>query len=46
MAAALEAAGARHRFLHYTYRGHMPITDAVIAASQAFIGEVEARQVR
>ena len=46
MAAALEAAGARHRFLHYTDRGHMPSTDAVIAASQAFIGEVEARQVR
>ena len=41
MAAALENAGARHRFLHYTDRGHMLITDEVVAESQAFIADLE-----
>ena len=43
MAAALEAANILHRFVHYTDRGHMRITDEVIAETRAFIEEVEAR---
>ena len=43
MAAALEAARIQHRFIHYTDRGHMRITDEVIAETRAFIEEVEAR---
>lgn len=41
MAATLKAAGAPHRFVHYTDRGHMPITDEVIAETRAFIAELE-----
>lgn len=43
MAAALEAGNIQHRFVHYTDRGHMRITDEVIAETRAFIEEVEAR---
>jgi acetyl esterase/lipase len=41
MAARLKAAGVQHRFVHFTDRGHMGITDEVIKEARAFIGEVE-----
>jgi acetyl esterase/lipase len=44
MVARLKAAGVHHRFVHYTDRGHMGITDEVIKEARAFIGEVEARR--
>jgi dipeptidyl aminopeptidase/acylaminoacyl peptidase len=37
MEAALVQAGAPHRFVRYRDRGHMFITDEVIAQSRAFI---------
>ena len=37
MAEALKKAGARHKFLHYTDKGHMQIVDYVIHESVAFI---------
>ena len=37
MADALQKAGARHKFLHYTDKGHMQIVDYVIRESVAFI---------
>lgn len=40
MAEALQKAGARHKFLHYTDKGHMQIVDYVIRESIAFIKEV------
>ena len=43
MVAALKAANIKHRFVHYTDRGHMRITDEVIAETRAFIAEVEGR---
>jgi len=43
MAAALAAGNIQHRFVHYTDRGHMRITDEVIAETRTFIEEVEAR---
>ena len=39
--AALDAAGVRHEFLHYTDRGHMSVTDYVIEETLAFIRELE-----
>ena len=39
MTAALEAAGAPHKFLRYTDRGHMFITHEVIENSRKFITE-------
>lgn len=42
MVAKLAAAGARHRFVRYTDKGHMGITDDVIKEARAFIAEVEA----
>jgi acetyl esterase/lipase len=44
MVARLKAAGVHHRFVHFTDRGHMGITDEVIKEARAFIGEVEARR--
>ncbi len=44
MAEKLKAAGVFHRFVHYTDRGHMGITDDVIKEARAFIAEVEARK--
>ena len=44
MAAKLQAAGVQHRFVHYTDRGHMGITDDVIREARAFIAEVEAKK--
>jgi acetyl esterase/lipase len=40
MAEALQKAGARYKFLHYTDKGHMQIVDYVIRESVAFIKEV------
>jgi hypothetical protein len=40
MADALQKAGARHKFLHYTDKGHMQIVDYVIRESVAFIKEI------
>ncbi len=40
MAEALQKAGARHKFLHYTDKGHMQIVDYVIRESVAFIKDV------
>jgi acetyl esterase/lipase len=44
MVARLEAAGARHRFVHYTDRGHMGITAEVIKEARAFIDALESRR--
>jgi acetyl esterase/lipase len=41
MAAALEAAGVPHRFVRWTDRGHMRITDEVVSEAQDFIRWVE-----
>ena len=43
LAAALEAAGLRHRFVHYADKGHMAITEEVIRETKTFIAEVEGR---
>lgn len=39
MAAALAKAGAKHRFVHYTDKGHMGITPDIIEQSLTFIKE-------
>ena len=44
MAAKLKAAGVHHRFVHYTDRGHMGITDEVIAEARKFIAEMEIKR--
>jgi acetyl esterase/lipase len=44
MVERLENAGVRHRFVHYTDRGHMGITEDVIKEARAFIAEVEQRK--
>ena len=44
MAAKLKAAGVQHRYVHYTDRGHMGITDEVIKEARAFIAEVEQKK--
>ena len=45
MAAALADKGVRHRYLHYTDRGHMPLTrDFVVEESLRFIGEIDAER--
>ena len=43
MVAAMETANAPHRFVHYADRGHMRVTDEVIAETLAFIADVEER---
>jgi acetyl esterase/lipase len=40
----LKAAGVRHRFVHYTDRGHMGITEEVIKEARAFIAELEPKK--
>lgn len=40
----LKTAGVRHRFVHYTDRGHMGITDEVIKEARAFIAEVDPKK--
>ena len=44
MAAKLKAAGVTSRFVHYTDRGHMGITDEVIKEARAFIAELEPKK--
>ena len=41
MTQALQKAGVRNRFVHYTDKGHMGIVDDVIKEARAFIAEVE-----
>lgn len=41
---ALEAAKVPHRFVHYTDRGHMGLTEEVLREARAFIDEVERRK--
>jgi len=43
MAAALQRAGVRHRFVHERDWGHMSVTPQVIEHTLAFIAEVEGR---
>jgi acetyl esterase/lipase len=40
----LKAAGVTHRYVHYTDRGHMGITDEVIKETRAFIAEMEPKR--
>ena len=40
----LRAAGVTHRFVHFTDRGHMGITDDVIREARAFITETEPKK--
>jgi len=40
----LKAANVTHRFVHYTDRGHMGITEDVIREARAFIAEVEPKK--
>ena len=40
----LKAAGVPHRFVHYTDRGHMGITEEVIKEARAFIVEQEPKK--
>ena len=44
MAEKLKAAGVQHRFVHYTDRGHMGITDDVVKEARAFIAELEPKK--
>jgi acetyl esterase/lipase len=44
MAGRLKDAGVQTRFVHYTDRGHMGITDEVIKEARGFIDEVERRK--
>jgi len=44
MAEKLKAAGVQHRYVHYTDKGHMGITDDVIREARAFIAEVEQKK--
>ena len=41
MAAAMDSAGAPHKFVHYTDRGHMRITEEVTSETLAFIADLE-----
>jgi acetyl esterase/lipase len=44
MVAKLAAAGVKHRYVHYTDKGHMGITEDVIREARAFIAEVEQKK--
>ena len=44
MVERLKAAGVPHRYVHYTDKGHMGITDDVIREARAFIAEVEQKK--
>ena len=44
MVEKLKAVGVQHRYVHFTDRGHMGITDEVIKEARAFIAEVEAKK--
>jgi acetyl esterase/lipase len=43
-AAALKAKGVQSRFVHYTDRGHMGITEEVIKEARAFIAELDPKK--
>ena len=40
----LKASGVQHRYVHFTDRGHMGITDDVIKEARAFIAELEQKK--
>ena len=40
----LKASGVQHRYVHFTDKGHMGITDDVIKEARAFIAEVEPKK--
>lgn len=42
--AKLKAAGVAHRFVHYTDRGHMGITEDVVKEARAFIAEIDPKK--
>jgi acetyl esterase/lipase len=44
MVEKLKATGVRHKFVHYTDRGHMGITDEVVKEARAFIAEIEPKK--
>lgn len=44
MVEKLKAAGVQHRYVHYTDKGHMGITDDVIREARAFIAEMEQKK--
>lgn len=44
MVEKLKRSGVTHRFVHYTDRGHMGITEDVIKEARAFIAELEQRK--
>lgn len=44
MVEKLKAAGVQHRYVHFTDRGHMGITEDVIKEARAFIAEIEQKQ--
>jgi hypothetical protein len=44
MVERLKAAGVPHRYVHYTDKGHMGITDDVVREARAFIAEVEQKK--
>jgi acetyl esterase/lipase len=44
MSEKVKAAGVQHRYVHYTDKGHMGITDDVIREARAFIAEVEQKK--
>ena len=44
MVEKLKASGVHHRFVHFTDRGHMGITEEVIKEARAFIAEVEQKK--
>lgn len=46
MAAALEKAGIKHKFVRYKDRGHMRLTDEVVNETLAFIADVEGRPAK
>jgi acetyl esterase/lipase len=44
MVEKLKATSVKHRFVHYTDRGHMGITDEVVKEARAFIAEVDPKK--
>jgi acetyl esterase/lipase len=44
MVEKLKSAGVQHRYVHYTDKGHMGITEDVIKEARAFIAELEAKK--
>jgi len=44
MVEKLKSAGVQHRYVHFTDRGHMGITDEVVKEARAFIAELEQKK--